>query len=276
VIHPRIVIAALMMSALIAAAGIAQWRRGAGRFQAMPDRSEFPMWDVDSDFSRDAFTFARVRYTSVFGGRGNRWTNDFPDSDWNFSYRLQQLTTLEVDPNGTVLELTDPEIFQFPFLYMNGVGFLEFNQREADALRRHLLSGGFLMVDDFWGEEEWRSVLSQMKKVFTDRDPVELPLSHDIFHFVYDLAEKPQVPDIRTWRSGYRFEYRHGNTGGDEAPHFHAFMDDRGYVVALLCHNNDLGDGWEREGENSDYFHEFSERQSYPMGINIVMYAMTH
>ena len=234
------------------------------------------MWEIAPEFKHDVFTFARIRYTSTYGGRGNRWSNDFPDSDWNFSYRLQELTSLEVDPNGRVVELTDPSLFDYPFLYMNGVGFLEFSQPEADALRRHLLAGGFLMVDDFWGQEEWQNVSREMEKVFPDRQSRELPLSHTIFHLVYDLKEKPQVPDIRTWRSGYRFEYRHGNTGGDEAAHFHAYVDDQDRIVALLCHNNDLGDGWEREGENSEYFQEFSLPRSYPMGINIVMYAMTH
>jgi hypothetical protein len=143
-------------------------------------------------------------------------------------------------------------------------------------LRQYLLAGGFLMVDDFWGLEEWRNVYDQMSKVFPDREPRELPLSHEIFHLVYDLKRKPQVPDIRAWSSGHRFEYRHGYTGGDEEPHFQAYYDDRNRIVALLCHNNDLGDGWEREGANHEYFQEFSVPWSYPMGINILTYAMTH
>jgi hypothetical protein len=93
---------------------------------------------------------------------------------------------------------------------------------------------------------------------------------------VYDLKELPQVVDIQTWTDGYSFEYRHGHYGSDEEPHFWAYHDDDGRLVALLCHNNDLGDGWEREGENKDYFHEFSENKSYPIGINIITYAMTH
>ena len=72
------------------------------------------------------------------------------------------------------------------------------------------------------------------------------------------------------------YEHWHGDSRGDEKPHFWAYFDDSGRMVALMCHNNDLGDGWEREGENRDYFREFSEKKSYPMGINIVVYAMTH
>jgi Domain of unknown function (DUF4159) len=241
----------------------------------MPDRSEFPVWENERDFKSDVFTFARVEYTSYSGGRGNRWRNDFPDSDWNFSYRLQELTSLKVDPNGIVVKLTDPALFNYPFLFMNGVGSLVFEKDEADALRRHLLNGGFLMVDDFWGEDEWEHMMDQMRLVFPDRSPTDLPISHEIFHIVYDLKTKPMVPDIRTWRNGLNFEINHGRPG-DMLPHFQAFHDDDGRIVALLCHNNDLGDGWEREGENADYFATFAVPFSYPMGINIITYAMTH
>ena len=262
----------------------APWQRnlpGQGRLGGfgeprMKDRSEFPMWKIESPFQADVFTFARIKYTSLDLSRFNRWTNDYPDSDWNFSYRLQELTTMKVDPNGRVLELTDPELFNYPFLFMNGVGTLQFSPDEADALRRHLLNGGFLMVDDFWGEAEWESMKAQMQLVFPNQEPIDLPLSHELFHVVYDLKEKPQVPDIRTWRGGSRFETNHALPHGDKLPHFQAYYDDNERIVALLCHNNDLGDGWEREGANTDYFQTFSVPFSYPMGINIITYAMTH
>jgi len=240
------------------------------------NRSDFPIWKIEAPFEADVFTFARIKYTSLPGGRGNRWQNDFPDSDWNFSYRLQELTSLKVDPNGKVLELTDPDLFNYPFLFMNGVGSLEFSQDEANALRQHLLNGGFLMVDDFWGEQEWARMKEQMKMVFPNREPVDLPLSHKLFHIVYDMKSKPQVPDIRTWRAGSTFETNHGGSPGDKLPHFQAYHDDNDRIVALLCHNNDLGDGWEREGAEPDYFETFSVPFSYPMGINIITYAMTN
>lgn len=254
----------------------AQWQQGF-REQRTPARSEFPMWEIEAPFQADVFTFARIKYTSLLtGGRGNRWKNDFPDSDWNFSYRLQELTSMRVDPNGIVLELTDPNLFNFPFLFMNGVGSLQFSPDEAIALRRHLLNGGFLMVDDFWGEDEWSRMRNEMKMVFPGREPVDLPLSHPIFHIVYDMKVKPQVPDIRTWRSGQTFESNHGGSPGDKLPHFQAYHDDNGRIVALLCHNNDLGDGWEREGASPAYFETYSVPFSYPMGINIITYAMTN
>ncbi|MBF8305796.1 MAG: hypothetical protein HW398_984, partial [Acidobacteria bacterium] len=146
---------------------------------------------------------------------------------------------------------------------------------EAQTLRRYLSNGGFLMADDFWGREAIENVLEQLTKVFPERQVQELTLDHPIFHVVFDLKEMPQVPDIHSWRGGSSYEVRRGDMT-DHAPHFLGLFDDRGRLMALLCHNNDLGDGWEREGENEDYFRQFSERWSYPMGINILVYAMTH
>ena len=240
----------------------------------MPDRSEFPMWESAAGFKSDVFCFARIKYSSSYGGRGSGWKNDYPDSDWNFSYRLQQMTSMQVDPNAKLLELTDPELFDYPFVFINGVGRLEFSTDEAECLRKYLMNGGFMMVDDFWGEEEWDNMKFEMEKVFPHQTPIDLPYEHPIFHLVYDLSQKPQVPDIRTWRAGRTVE-DHG-TPGDTRPHFMAYHDAHNRVVALLCHNNDLGDGWEREGENHDYFMSYSVPWSYPMGINIIVYAMTH
>lgn len=243
----------------------------------MPSRDEFPTWDVDEEFEPDVFTFVRIEYDS-FGPFGwwDRWDNDYPDGDWNFSHRLQELTTLEVAPDGKVLRLTDPELFDHPFIYMAGVQTMTLNIAERNALRRYLLNGGFLMMDDFWASRAWAQVQSEMEAVLPNRKPTELSLSHPIFHCVYDLKELPQVTDIKTWSDGHRYEHWHGPSLGDVAPHFWAYHDDNGRMVALLCHNNDLGDGWEREGENKEYFRQFSEKYSYPMGINIITYAMTH
>lgn len=106
----------IVLAMLLASSAYAQW--GGRRERRVPDRSEFPTWEIAYGFDHDVFTFARIRYTSRYGGRGNRWSNDFPDSDWNYSYRLQQLTSMAVDPNGKVLELTDAALYDYPFIYM--------------------------------------------------------------------------------------------------------------------------------------------------------------
>jgi hypothetical protein len=253
------------------------YRQRAWRGRRIPPRSEFPTWEIQPEFKEDVFTFVRVQY-DAYGPFGwwDRWNNDYPDGDLNFSFRLQQLTSLRVAPDGKVLRLTDPELFNYPFIYMAGVQRMTLSRPEQAALREYLLNGGFVMMDDFWSPEGWANVLGEMRGVFPDREPKELSLDHAIFHTVYDLKELPQVVDIQTWRDGYTFEHRHGRSDGDESPHFWSYFDDRGRMVALLCHNNDLGDGWEREGENKEYFRQFSEQKSYPMGINVVIYAMSH
>jgi hypothetical protein len=221
----------------------------------------------------------RIRYNENGYGRRGRfggWRNDYPDCDWNFSARLQQLIAFNVDPDGKVLSLSDPELFDYPFIYMSNPGALQLSDDEAAALRKYLLNGGFLMADDFWAAAEWRHLAAEMKVVLPDCEPRELPLSHEIFHAVYDLKEMPRVPSILAWRRGDIFEHWHGDTEGDEASHFQAYFDEGGRMMALFCHNNDIGDGWEREGEEREYFELFSEKVSYPLGINIITYVMTH
>src|SRR5436190_19708008 len=141
---------------LIAAAAVAQYRRGYGRRDmsgGSVDRGGVPEWKNDERFKNDVFTFVRVRYSDGYGRRGGwggygggKWATDYPDSDLNFSFRLQQLTSLEVDPNGKILELTDPTLFDYPWLYMIEPGNMYLEEAEVLALRKYLLNGGFLMV----------------------------------------------------------------------------------------------------------------------------------
>ena len=241
----------------------------------MVDRGGVPEWKNDERFKSDVFTFVRVKYSSYGGGRGGNWMTDYPDSDLNFSYRLHELTALETDPNGKILELTDEAIFDYPWMYLIEPGRMSLTEGEVAGLRKYLLNGGFVMVDDFWGDYEYQNFYDNIKRVFPDREPLELPLEHEIFHCVYDLKKKPQVPSIHSWQAtGETFERGHG--GDVETVHYKGIFDDKGRMMMIICHNTDLGDGWEREGESVEYFKEFAEKWSYPLGINIVTYAMTH
>jgi hypothetical protein len=290
-----------LLVAVVSGLAVAQYRGGFGGsgLQLPSDRAGVPNWKNDERFKHDVFTFVRVEYNSGgfrmrgqggwgggggFPGRGGGrrfrggggWMTDWPDSDLNFSFRLQQLTSLKVNPDPISLQLTDPKLFDYPFLYMIEPGGLNFSDEEVESLRRYLLNGGFLMVDDFWGDWQWENFYEQIKRVFPNpkQEPTELNVDHEIFRCVYQLKEKPQVPSIHTWQwSGLTWE-DHGP--GSQTVHYKAIFDDNDRMMAIICHNTDLGDGWEREGENVDYFHEFSEKKSYPMGINIVTYAMTH
>jgi hypothetical protein len=235
------------------------------------DRGGVPVWENSEQFKSDVFTFVRIRYNSYGDYRGGKWATDFPDADLNFSYRLQQLTAMEVDPHGKILELTDEALFDHPFIYFAEPGRMWLSEDEVLALRRYCLNGGFAMVDDFWGEDEWDGFYENVKRVFPDREPVELPLEHEIFHCVYDLKKKPQIPSIHAWYGGQTSE----RWDATEA-HYRGVFDDDGRLMMIICHNTDLADGWEREGMDPGYFKEFSEKWSYPLGINIVTYAMTH
>jgi hypothetical protein len=255
------------------------------RAPEMGDRNGVPSWDVDPHFKKDVFTFVRIRYTSgarYYGGGygyrgGGDWTTDAPDSDLNFSYRLQQLTSLKVDPNGKVLELTDDELFDYPFIYIVEPGHLTFSEEERACLRRYLLNGGFLMVDDFWGEAEGQNFYDEIGQVFPEPQyqPVPLTIEHPIFHCVYDLKEMPQIPaiGIAQMNRGTGITWEREDA---KQVDYRAIYDDKGRMMVMVCHNTDLGDGWEREGEDEWYFHEFSEKKAYPLGINIIYWAMTH
>lgn len=238
------------------------------------NRAGVPLWEIDQDFKNDVFVFARVQFSDGYGGRRGKWATDYPDSDLNFSLRLQQLTSMKVDPEPVIRLLTDEDLFDFPFLYMIEPGNMLLDEAEVLGLRKYLDNGGFMMVDDFWGVDEYFNFYTQMKKVFPEKEPTEVPLEHEIFHCVYDLKEKPQVPSIHAFYSGSSYEGRYGSDTSKAS--YRAIYDDEGRIMVFICHNTDLGDGWEREGENHEYFQEYAVKKSYPLGINIVTYAMTH
>ena len=260
----RLLAGVVIVGLLGTGAALAQRRRARGGSGSTPG------WEVSKELPEDVFTFARLRYSS-WKGSGN-WRIDWPDADFNLSFRLQQLTSLKVQPEGKTIDITDENLREYPFVYMVEPGSLELSDAEAEALRRYLLGGGFLMLDDFWGENEWANFYKEIRRVFPEREPVELDISHPIFHTVFDLKEKPQMPSIGVWsQTGLTYEREDA-----KEVHYRAIFDDKGRMMVLACHNTDLGDGWEREGEDPRYFRQFSEKMAYPMAINIIFYVMTH
>ena len=195
---------------------------------------------------------------------------DWPDADLNLAAQVSRHTTLKVDMEGKTLKLTDPTLADHRFIYMAEPGSLLLEQDELTALRRYLLDGGFLMVDDFWGDGEWQGFYNQIKRVFPNREPVELPVTHKVFHCVFDLTEKPQVPSIGHALAGYKTE----RVDAKEV-NYRAFFNDAGRMMIITCHNTDLADGWECEDTDAWYYKEYSVKRAYPMAINITFFALT-
>ena len=260
-----------------------QGREGLRGERGPDSRRGVPEWEVPETFRQDIFTFVRVMYSSGGGfgrRRGGRWRTDYPAADLNFSYRLEELTSMKVDPEGETLDLLDERLFDYPFIFMIDPRGIDINAEEAKILRRYLFSGGFLMIDDFWGKQMLEHFLGEMAKVIPDRKPESLPLSHPLFSCVFPLDKFPQVPseDSAHRNKGTRYESWEDEISWETpAPaDYQAILDDKGRIMVLICHNTDLSDGWEEEGISQWFFSAYSEKYSYPMGINIVYYALTH
>ncbi len=258
-----------------------------------------PTWTNEPGFEKDVFTFVRVIYRRApdspelsVTSSGIGWITDFPDSDLNLSFRVQQVTSIRTNPEGRVLRLTDPALFDYPWIYMVEVGGLQLKPVEIPILRKYLLNGGVLMADDFWGQKQWDNFERNIKKVLPEREFAELPMDHKLFHCVFDIKctkNQLQTPNSRQATQsldpnhdnyGITWEYYHDDyePGGQAAHDMHvrAITDDKGRIMVIATHNCDNGDSWEREGEDDGFFHEFSEKRGYPLGINIIFYLMTH
>jgi hypothetical protein len=268
--------------ALLPAAGRAQDMGGRSRYMDDLDSQDY-QWAVNPAFAEDVFTFARLKHQfgGGFGGGGfgrrMGWAEDYPRADVILSFRVHQITSLNVRPGPNPIDFTPEDLARNPFVYFSGVERMAFAEAEVPILRHYLLSGGFMLVDNFWGDAAWSNFAAQLRRVFPDRQPVELGLDHPIFHSVYDLKAKPQVPTAGVFENFNVFY----DPGRDyevmgHAPHYFALYDDKGRMMMLICHNNHFGDGWEHEGDDPNYFHVISEGMAYPMFINIVTYAMTH
>jgi hypothetical protein len=252
-----------------------------------------PEWKNPKGFEKDVFTFARLifrtqpRADDIWNYQGRLgWWVDYPDADLNLSYRLQQLTSMRTDPDGRVLRLTDPDLKDYPMFFMTHVENMRLPDDHVEILRRYLLNGGSLFIFDFWNDHSWTKFSAEMQRILPGRTWTDLPAEHPIFHCVFNMKgalRTWQVPTMQFWNRGHDWNNPGGpplqwrdRGPGHENMHIRALLDDKGRIMVIALHNCDLSDGWEREGENDDYFHTFSEKISYPLGINIVFYLMTH
>jgi len=188
---------------------------------------------------------------------------------FHLSALIERATGLSAN-DPVALELTDPGLGEYPFIYIVEGGMLRLSDGEVSSLRDYLLGGGFLMVDDFWGEREWESLAGQLRRVFPDREPIELQTDHELFRSLYQINEKAMLPNIAVLAS----ENPTGEQGATEA-HYRGLFDDTGRLMAVLCHNTDFGDAWEHAG-NLRYPRDVLSEYALPMSLNIVVYALSH
>jgi len=261
---------------LAAAVLTAQIRRRAPR---EPNGNRQLRYATLDDFD-GSFQFCRVVFRRASNGDGGNWSVDFPRADQNLSVRLSELTKTPVgfspdgEPRHLLVNLTDPALYHCPFIMMTEVGSLYLDQREAAGLRDYLLKGGFLWADDFWGNYAWDFFENQMRQVLpSKRYPiVDLPLDHPVFHSLMAVNRVPQIPSINFWLGSGGTSER----GPDSAiPHARAILDDHGRIMVFITHNTDLGDSFEREGDSYEYFLRFSV-EGYAVGVNVLLYSMTH
>ena len=227
------------------------------------------------------FNFCRILFRGNRFGDGGGWGVDYPRADVNLTIRLSELTRTSIsrdaagEPNHLVVRLTDDALFQCPFVMMTEVGAAYLDDAEASRLRDYLVKGGFLWADDFWGSYAWESWEAQIRKVLPSHDYsiVDVPLDHPLFRTQFEISRVPQIPSINFWSgSGGGTSER----GADSAvAHARAILDREGRIMVLMTHNTDVGDSWEREADDPDYFYHFAV-DGYAVGINVVLYAMTH
>lgn len=240
----------------------------------------------------DAFTFVRIRYDSTGGfgeswyrheGRNwDRWETDYPRAELNLIHRLTELTSVRVNPNPIVLRLTDADLFDHPFIFMSDVGWMQLSTLERRMLERYLSAGGFLWIDDFWGNAEWENMQRNIGHLRADWQWKAIADDHPILQTVYRLKQCPQVPAriffVNTGKNWDPPDVHRRPAGGVEgvcSVRFMGMFDAHGRLMAIATHNTDIADGWEREGESKEFFDRFSVH-SYAMAINVLFYAMTH
>lgn len=245
-------------------------------WQQRGDIRDFMDEDADQPVPADAsekteYVFARMQYNSMrrsyFGGNGN-WATDYPKADRQFVQGVRRLSRIHVRSVEEVVNMDDDRLFDFPWIYLTEPGTWTVSDEQASKLREYLLRGGFVMTDDFHGTTEWEIFQVAIRKVFPDRPIVDLPNSNPIWHVLYDLDEKFQVAGIQMFFTG-----RTAEKDGFEAK-WRGIYDDNGRIMVAISHNSDLGDAW--EWADHPMYPERNSSLAYRIGINYIIYSMTH
>jgi hypothetical protein len=269
----------IILGSLAVFSGLYAWQKPFREYPGV----EYQNYPIPPDFQeKTEWTFARLMYPPVsprHGGfqfygswkeGGSNWTMDYPRSDRHLSAAVRRLTRIHARSAEEPIDLDDRDVFDWPWLYGVEVGHWDLTDSQAKTMREFLLRGGFFMCDDFHGAVEWEFFAASMRKVFPDRPIVEIDNSDAIFHTIYDLDNRYQVPGAQFLETGRTYEK--GETG--KTPHWRGVYDDRGRLMVAMCHNMDLGDSWEH-ADNPEYPAKYSDL-GIRIGVNYIVYAMTH
>jgi hypothetical protein len=268
---------AAVLSVVAFATAAAQFGFRGGEFANIPARY------MPRELPDRNFVVCRLQYTSVRREpSGGGWRTDYPYGEINLTTRFSELTRTPVSrgpdgrPNHYVVRLTDDELFECPFTIASDVGTIGLQDDEAERLRQYLRKGGFLWVDDFWGDAAWEQWTQELARVLPPAEyPIEdVPMTDPIFRSQFTVTKVPQITNIGFWR---RTAGRETSERGEESrdAHFRVIRDDAGRVMVVMTHNTDVADSWEREGEDPEFFLQFSP-DGYALGINVLLHAMTH
>jgi hypothetical protein len=222
------------------------------------------------------FYWSRLAYSSnmasmnTYARRGwyRSWSRDYPKADRQFLIAMHRLTRIEGRPTEQVVTLNNNDIFNYPWIYAVQVQNWTFSDSEAKRLREYLLKGGFLMVDDFHGTEDWENFMNGMRQVLPDRPVEDLQGRDEIFHTLYDIDDKMQIPGEQYVWSGRTYEK------DGYQPKWRAIRDDKGRIIVAICHNMHLGDAWEW-ADDPQYPETFAS-MAFRVGLDYILYGMTH
>lgn len=269
--------AAIVALLSLTLAGLAQ----RGRFPGVAEEVDTP-----PVFAKDAeFHFIRVEYTDLPGfsrgfrnvsrnGRANGWwAQDWPDADNHFTVGVGRLTRIDVGEPRHV-GLTDPQLFEYPWIYVTQAANWDLSDAEVNQLREYLMRGGFLVTDDFWGEAEWDYFQETMQRVLPNQPIPDIQETDSVMHVLYDIRDKD-----RTYIPGSR-HLRYGPGGTTQVmqqgnpPAWRAMYDNKNRMVVAVNYNTDVGDAW--EFADAPYYPAEMTILAYRYGINYIIYSLTH
>lgn len=232
---------------------------------AQVDDRDAPM-QAEFHFARLAFGINGRAFTA---NRGEPWLRDWPDAEYHFLQGIRRMTSLNADGESRQVSLTSDALFDYPVIYAVKVGYWYLSDPEIETLREYLSRGGFLIVDDFHGPSEWAQFIFSMQRVFPDRPIVDIPDEDEIFHVLYDLDDRQQIPGRNSIYWGVTWEHPLGRP-----EYWRGIYDDSGRIMVAINFNMDLGDAWEHADDA--FYPEPMTALAYRIGINYLVYAMTH